>query len=67
MFFFMVLNKSILAGIIILVIIITVIGLFVVLGNSEKLDIDDQSTNQKPYIGKNITIELSDDVNMGSQ
>ena len=67
MFFFMVLNKSILAGIIILVIIITVIGLFVVLGNSEKLDIDDQSTNQKPHIGKNITIELSDGVNMGSQ
>ena len=67
MFSFMVLNKSILAGIIILVIIITAIGLFVVLNNSEKLDIDDQSTNQKPYIGKNITIELSDDVNMGSQ
>ena len=67
MFFFMVLNKSILAGIIILVIIITVIGLFVVLDNSEKLDIDDQSTNQKPYIAKKITIELSDGVNMGSQ
>ena len=67
MFFFMVLNKSILVGIIILVIIIITIGLFVVLGNSEKLDIDDQSTNQKPYTPKKITIELSDGVNMGGQ
>ena len=67
MFSFMVLNKSILVGIITLVIIIIAIGLFVVLGNSERLDIDDQSINDKPYIGKKITIELSDGVNMGGQ
>ena len=65
MFSIIMLNKAILGGIIITVIIITAIGLFVGLGESEKIDIDDQSANQEPYIPKKITIELSDGINMG--
>jgi hypothetical protein len=59
------LNKVILGGIITAVVIITAIGLFVGLGESGKTDVNDQSTNQEPYIPKKITIELSDGINMG--
>ena len=65
MFSIITLHKVILGGIITAVIIIAAIGLFVGLGGSEKIDIDDQSTNQEPYIPKKITLELSDGINMG--
>ena len=65
MFYIRMLHKVILGGIITIVIIITVIGLFVGLGESEKIDIDDQSINQEPYVPKKITLELSDGINMG--
>ena len=65
MFSIIMLNKAILGGIIITIVIITAIGLFVGLGESGKNYIDDQSTNQEPYIPKKITIELSDGINMG--
>lgn len=64
MFSFMILNKAILGGIITAAIIITAIGLFVVLGESENIYIDDQSANQT-YTPKKITLELSDGINMG--
>ena len=64
MFSFMMLNKAILGGIITAAIIIIAIGLFVVLGESENIDIGDQSVNQT-YIPKKITLELSDGINMG--
>ena len=64
MFSFMMLNKAILGGIITTAIIIIAIGLFVVLGESENIDIGDQSVNQT-YIPKKITLELSDGINMG--
>ncbi len=64
MFSFMMLNKAILGGIITAAIVITAIGLFVVLGESENIDTDDQSTNQE-YVPKKITLELSDGINMG--
>jgi hypothetical protein len=58
------LNKAILGGIITAAIIITAIGLFVVIDESENTNIDDQSVNQT-YIPKKITLELSDGINMG--
>lgn len=64
MFSFMMLNKAILGGIITAAVIITTIGLFAVLGESENIDTDDQSTNQT-YTPKKITLELSDGINMG--
>ena len=64
MFSFMMLNKAILGGIITAAIIITAVGLFAVLGESENINIDDQSANQT-YIPKKITLELSDGINMG--
>ena len=63
MFSFMMLNKAILGGIITTAIIIIAIG-FVVLGESENIDIGDQSVNQT-YIPKKITLELSDGIDMG--
>lgn len=59
----MMLNKAILGGIITTAIIIIAIG-FVVLGESENIDIGDQSVNQT-YIPKKITLELSDGIDMG--
>lgn len=64
MFSIIMLNKAILGGIIITIVIITAIGLFVGLGELGKIDIE-QSPNQEPYIPKKITIELSDGINMG--
>ena len=57
-------NKVILGGIIVAVIIITVIGLFVGLDNSEKLGIDNQTSQETP-VPRHITLELSDGINMG--
>ena len=65
MFSIIMLNKAVLGGIITAVVIITAIGLFVGLGESGKIDVNDQSTNQESYIPKKITIELSDGINMG--
>ena len=59
------LNKIIPVVIITAVIIITAVGLFSVLDKSEKLDIDNQSTNQEPNTPKKITLELTDGINMG--
>ena len=59
------LNKVILGGIVTAVIIITVVGLFVGLDNSAKLDIDDQTTSPETHVPKHITLELSDGINMG--
>ena len=61
---FMMLNKAILWGIITAAIVITAVGLFAVLGESENINTDDQSTNQT-YIPKKITLELSDGINIG--
>lgn len=64
MFSFRMLNKVILGGIITVAIIITSIGLFVMLDESENIDTDDKSTNQE-YVPKKITLELSDGFNIG--
>lgn len=61
---YMMLNKAILGGIIIAAVIITAIGLFVVIDESENTNVNNQSVNQT-YIPKKITLELSDGINMG--
>ena len=59
------LNKIISVVIITAVIIIAAVGLFSVLDKSEKLDINNQSTNQEPNTSKKITLKLADGINIG--
>lgn len=65
MFSIVVLNKIIVGGIIIAVIIMAVVGLLAGFDQSEISTIDDTSTNQEQNIPKKITLELSDGFNMG--